>query len=287
MPVVAFATYRESPAITEDDALAAGVLRKRGIEVIPIVWDDPSADWNRFDLVIVRSSWDYHQKRISYERWLQSLPSGLLWNPPEAILANLNKRYLLELERRGINVVPTAYVQASETSNLKTIIEKRGWNEVVVKPAVSLGARSTWRSSFAAGAGDEQKFSEQVKSEDTLVQEYFPEIASAGEWSFIFFNGQFSHAVLKKPCDGDFRVQNHFGGHAERARPCTELIAQASATLLEIGSSLLYARVDGIERDGLLFVMELEINEPHLFLSLSENADILFANAIMRLLQRS
>ena len=117
-----------------------------------------------------------------------------------------------------------------------------------------------------------------------LVQPYFPEIASSGEWSLMFLDGKYSHAVLKKPAGGDFRVQRHFGGKPEAAAPSGRLVDQASAILSKIGAPLLYARVDGIERDGDFVLMELEVNEPYLFLSLSDDAAARFADAIVRLL---
>jgi len=119
-----------------------------------------------------------------------------------------------------------------------------------------------------------------------LVQPYCPEIASNGEWSLIFFDGTYSHAVLKKPVDGDFRVQRHFGGRPEAAAPSARLVDQATAILRKIGAPLLYARADGIERDGDFVLMELEVNEPYLFLSLSDDAAARFADAIVRLLSQ-
>lgn len=260
MPRVAFVTYQQSPGISDDDRLVAEVLHRRGVTVQAAIWDSPEVDWSSFDRVIIRSTWDYHLKPPSYERWVRSFLArpDQLWNPPALVLANLNKRYLIELAERGVQIVPTKYVAVGETQSLQAIIESQRWDDVVIKPAISATARGTWRSSLAVANADQQRFTDQAKAEDMLVQAYFPEIASSGEWSIIFFCGQYSHAVLKRPAHGDFRVQRHVGGEAAGAVPSPELVEQVSAILSKIGAPLLYARVDGIERDGLFVLMELE-----------------------------
>jgi glutathione synthase/RimK-type ligase-like ATP-grasp enzyme len=289
MPRVAFATYQQSPQLSDDDRLVADVLRKRGVDVHPVAWDAPDVDWPSFDLVAIRSTWDYHLKPGLYEQWLRSfLPTAdRLWNPPTVVLGNLNKRYLGELAKSGVNVVPTAHVAGREELRLRTVIERSGWDEVVIKPAISASGRGAWRSSLAAAGRDQARFAHEGQARDMLVQPYFPEIASSGEWSLVFFDGTYSHAVVKKPADGDFRVQRHFGGRPEAATPAARLVDQASAILDKIGARLLYARVDGIERDGDFVLMELEVNEPYLFLSLSDDAPTRFADAIVRVLSEA
>jgi glutathione synthase/RimK-type ligase-like ATP-grasp enzyme len=208
-----------------------------------------------------------------------------LWNPPAVILGNLDKRYLIDLAGQGVDVVPTVCVRAGEEQRLGGIIERHAWEDVVVKPAISASARGTWRTSRAAARQDEARFAAQSRDQDLLVQPYCPEVASHGEWSLVFFDGEFTHAVLKKPADGDFRVQRHFGGQPMAAAPSARLVEQASALLARIAGRLLYARVDGIERNGDFVLMELELNEPYLFLSLSDVAAARFADAIVRILE--
>jgi glutathione synthase/RimK-type ligase-like ATP-grasp enzyme len=289
VPRVAFAIHQQLPQLSDDDRLAADALGRRGVDVRSAVWDAPDVDWASFDRVVIRSTWDYHLKPDTYERWLRTfLPTpGRLWNPPEAVLANLNKRYLIDLAKAGVNVVPTAYVGHTDVRRLQMILEHHGWDEAVIKPAISASGRGTWRTSLAAAGGDQERFAAQVRDQDTLVQPYFPEIASRGEWSLMFFGGGFSHAVLKKPAEGDFRVQRHFGGRPEAAVPGARLVEQAAAVLARLGAPLLYARVDGVEREGDFVLMELEINEPYLFLSLSDYSASIFADEIVRVLSES
>ena len=211
---------------------------------------------------------------------------GVLWNPPPVVLSTLDKRYLIELGQQGVTVVPTAVIAADDEEPLRAILDRYGWDHVVIKPAVSASARGTWRSRRATAADDEARFAEQHHARDLLVQPFCQEIVAVGEWSLVFFAGEYSHAVLKQPAAGDFRVQRHFGGIPAAAAAPARLVEQAAAILPRLGAPLLYARVDGIERDGALVLMELEVNEPHLFLSSSRDAPSRFADAILRVLGR-
>lgn len=207
-----------------------------------------------------------------------------LWNKSDVVLRNMDKRYLLALADKGVAVVPTVRLASSQEISLRDVLENSNWNDAVIKPAISAAAFQTWRTSLATAEADEMRFVEQLRSRDLLVQPYLPEVASGGEWSLMFFGGQYSHAVLKRPAAGDFRVQREFGGISVPTHPATALIRDAEFALATIGQELLYARVDGIEQNGRLILMELELIEPFLFLSSSSSAAERFANAILRLL---
>jgi glutathione synthase/RimK-type ligase-like ATP-grasp enzyme len=287
MPSVAFATYDQEPGISADDALAAEVLGRAGVAVTPAVWDDPGVDWSAFDAVVIRSTWDYPLKAEQFELWLRGLAASgaRLWNAPEPVLWNTNKRYLLDLAGRGVNAVPTEHLTAGDWPDLKAILERRGWDEAVVKPAVAVGSYGAWRTSRATAEADQLRFGEQLGARDLLVQPFLPEVTSQGEWSLVFLGGEYSHAVLKRPAEGDFRVQEHLGGTSAPAEPDRALIDQGLSALAAVGQPLLYARVDGVERDGQLVLTELEIIEPSLFLGLAPAAGQRFAAAIVRLLR--
>jgi glutathione synthase/RimK-type ligase-like ATP-grasp enzyme len=280
MPHVAFATYREGPDIDPDDRPVAAALERAGVAVTPAVWDDPGVEWRAFDAVVIRSTWDYHLRPGEYEAWVRrfTAPGPRLWNPPTVVFANLHKSYLTRLP----NAVPTELVAAGSGRELRAVLERRGWDEAVVKPAVSAGAVGTWRISRADA--DEHRFSEQLRAADLLVQPYLREVESVGEWSLMFFETTYSHAVLKHPASGDFRVQEHLGGCSCPAEATPELVAQAHAALAAIDAPLLYARIDGVERDGQLIVTELEVTEPSLYLALGNGAADRFAQAILRTL---
>jgi glutathione synthase/RimK-type ligase-like ATP-grasp enzyme len=287
MPSVAFATYRDEPGIAEDDTLAADALRRAGVAVTPVVWDGSDADWSRFDAVVIRSVWDYFRKAGRFVQWIRGFTScsPRLWNQPESVLWNINKRYLLDLAVRGIPVVPTEYMTAAENPDLRAVLRRRGWSEAVVKPAIAVGSHGAWRTSTSAAEVDQARLAEQLDTGDALIQSYMPEIRSKGEWSLVFLGPEFSHAVLKQPHGGDFRVQEHLGGRVMQAEPDPDLVRQARAAVAAVGQPLLYARVDGVERDGQLVLMELEIIEPSLFFGLGPGSAGRFAEAILRVLQ--
>lgn len=283
---VAFATCQSLPQGSEDDMAVADALKRRNVAVTFAVWDSPNIEWSQFDSVIIRSTWDYYLKPDCYAEWLASFAgSGTqLWNPPELVRENLHKSYLATLAKKGVEVVPSAYVIAARPAELREVLETHGWAEAVIKPAISANAFGTWRTSLSTAAVDEKRFAEQVRSHDVLVQPYLPEVASKGEWSLIFFRGQYSHAVLKRPSVGDFRVQREFGGQAIPAAPTADLVEAAESILSIIPQDLLYARVDGIERNGRFVLMELEINEPYLFINSSADGATRFADAILSVL---
>ncbi len=279
---VAFVTCRNLPEMHADDRLVADVLRDRGLTVESTVWDDPAVDWRGYAGVVVRSAWDYHHEQDRYAAWLrQCAADGVkLWNPPGAVLANMNKRYLSDLAHRSVEVVPTEYLDIRHGQNLRLLLERRGWDQAVVKPAVSASAYGTWRTSLATADRDQQVFEEESSRHEVLVQPHIEEITTRGEWSLVFFAGKYSHAALKRPAAGDFRVQEELGGSAAPARPPDHLIDAARHILSLSPSPLLYARVDGVERSGRFMLMELEINEPYLFLGMSADAAVRFADAI-------
>jgi len=279
---VAFVTCRQLPDIHDDDGLAADVLRDRGIPVVSAVWDEPAADWRRYRCVVIRSTWDYHHHQDRYAAWLRRCADDgvRLWNPPATVLANMNKRYLSDLEQRGVDVVPTEYLDVGHGQSLRGLLERRGWDRAVVKPAVSASAYRTWRTTTATADRDQAAFEEDSARHEVLVQPHVDEIATRGEWSLVFFAGQYSHATIKRPAAGDFRVQEELGGRSAPAEPPDHVIESARHILSLSPSPLLYARVDGIERGQRFMLMELEINEPYLFLGSSPGAAVRFANAI-------
>lgn len=254
---VALVTWSGLPGLAADDQLLRDALLRDGHEVVAAVWDDPRVEWQSFEAIVIRSTWDYHKRESDFRAWLASLGDAPLWNPRTLLERNLHKSYLLDLP----NVVPTRIVQPGEHVDVAS--------RVVVKPAVSASAD---RTTIA-----EQSF---VATFEALVQPFVEEITTKGEWSLLFAAGAFSHAVLKQPQRGDFRVQHEFGGSAVAMAPPPALIEDAHAVLATIEEPWLYARVDGVERDGRLLLMELEMTEPSLFLALDADAPSRFARAI-------
>jgi hypothetical protein len=269
---IAFATCDEKPGIAPDDLVLAALLGERGARVEPWSWSDAAAPWDDFDLVVVRSTWDYHLQPERFRDWLDARER--LWNPPAVLRWNLDKRYLLDLEARGVAIVPTRLLKRGH--DLTEAL--REWPDAVVKPAVSASAFRTWR----VRAGEPRAEAEAVcRERDVLVQPFVKEIQSEGEWSLCFFAGRFSHAIVRRPGAGDFRVQEELGGSVARAEPDGALIAAASMALSKAQAETLYARVDGVRIDGAFHLSELELIEPCLFFGEDRAAAGRFCDAIL------
>jgi glutathione synthase/RimK-type ligase-like ATP-grasp enzyme len=280
---VALVTCRAYPQLAQDDRLLRDALIARGVVAEPVVWDEAAVDWAGFDSVVVRSTWDYHLRADAFDAWIGGLEQKEvpLWNPPEVLRWNSRKTYLRELETAGIPTVPTRFVEQGGAS-LASVLQETGWDDVVVKPVVSASAYETWRASRATLADDAARYARLLDEAAVMVQPFLPGIMTDGEWSLCFFAGQYSHAVLKRPRPGDFRVQADHGGEYAAAQPSPQLVAEAEKALRAAGRATLYARVDGCVMDGTFQLMELELLEPGLFLSTDAGAAARFADAVIR-----
>lgn len=288
---IAFVTSQPSPEIAPDDQLAVAILQSKGIPVDAVPWESHSFPWTEYSAVIIRSPWNYSHHADKFEDWLRTCQAAgvNLWNPAEVVLGNINKRYLLDFERQGFPIVPSQYVPAGTRTSLASLaelLESKGWEEAVVKPVVSAGAFQTWRTSSAQAANHQERFETECETSELIVQPFLPEITGEGEMSLIYFLGELSHCIQKRPAEGDFRVQPQHGGRNQLIDPPLHLVEHGRAILSAVGSPLLYARVDGILRNGEFLLMELEINEPNLFLGYSPDAPARFAAAIQSVLRR-
>ena len=281
---VAFVTSHHLPDLTADDRLAVAALAQRGVSVTPTVWNDDSVDWPTFDAVVVRSTWDYHKHSQEFRAWIERLAvaGARLWNPASVLRWNMHKTYLQALERDGVPVVPTAWLRQGSAATLRLVLDERGWQEVVIKPAISATAFRTWRVSMAEASDAHGRLMELLDAGDVMVQPFMREIQSEGEWSMIFFSGTFSHAVRKRPRDSDFRVQAEFGGTEAAETPSSDVLAAASRVLATVREPWLYARVDGVETARGFVLGELEMLEPSLYLGAHAEAPERFADAIVR-----
>lgn len=283
MTTIAFATYDQTPSLTDDDRPAADALAARGADVRAAVWDDPAVDWRDFDAVVVRSCWDYHLRPREFLAWVAGVEAAgvPLWNPPDVVRWNFEKTYLRDLERRGVPVVPTAWVERGANLDLRAILEREGWARAVVKPTVSLSAHETWVTSVERAREDEPAARRTLARGGVMVQPFVEEVVSGGEWSLVFFAGEYSHAVLKRPANGDFRTQSDFGGSKTVAEPPAHVLGAARRAVAAVDAPLLYARVDGVEVGGQLLLMELELIDPELYFSKVPEAAARFAGALL------
>ena len=282
MPRIALATHAKLPTLNDDDRLLVPALAALGVTAVPAVWDSSDVCWDELQGVLIRSSWDYHLRAPEFLAWIARLERAgvTVWNPGDLLRWNHHKRYLRDLAAEGVATVATRWLARSEEVDLSALLAAAGWREAVVKPAVSASAFGTWRTSTASASGDQARLDQMLSAGDVMVQPLLPEVSDAGEWSLLFLGRRFSHAVLKRPAPGDYRVQWEFGGSAVSAAPADHLIADAARVIAAVPGDPLYARVDGVERAGRLVLMELELIEPHLFLGWDAGAAGRLARAI-------
>ena len=180
--------------------------------------------------------------------------------------------------------MPTIWISENQNVQLRSILENQNWDRVIIKPEVSASAYLTISASLSTVSDNQKQLDEILKNSGALIQEFRNEIVETGEWSLIFFEREFSHAVLKHPRTGDFRVQEELGGIISAEIPSESLINQAQKVLNSVNGPLLYARVDGIVADEEFLLMELELIEPSLFMEFSTGAANRFAQSIITLL---
>jgi glutathione synthase/RimK-type ligase-like ATP-grasp enzyme len=271
---IALATSQKWPQLHPDDHQLLTELGKLGAEAVPAVWTDASTAWTTFDLVVIRSCWDYHVRLDEFLFWLEKLDSAdvPVANPSTVLRWNSHKGYLAELEKRGVAIPATRIVRRG--SAVPALLD----GNVIIKPAVSASANETHL--FASAAEAMADLERLVQSGDVIIQEFVPEVISDGEWSLVYVGGELSHAVKKAPKAGDFRVQQELGGSATAARPPAQVREAAERALAAVEDDLLYARVDLVQRPGGVVLMELELIEPSLFLETGEGSSSRFAEAI-------
>jgi glutathione synthase/RimK-type ligase-like ATP-grasp enzyme len=279
--LLALITWSGLPQGAESERLMLPYLAAAGVETQIIDWRSP-VGFNKFDLVVLRSCWDYHLRGTEFTEWLRRIAHEVpVLNDLPTVLWNQNKFYLQELESRGIEIAPTIFATGRGVIGAAEHSKIRSWPKVVVKPAVSASAHKTFLIDGAAFPAYPE-LARQMGGQPFLIQQFIPEIQDEGEISFIYIDGLFRHAVLKRPAAGDFRVQKEHGGSAETFLPSAALLDQANqiaAAVQQVRDSL-YCRIDAVAREDKLVLMELELIEPELFLGLAEGAGERFAEAI-------
>lgn len=281
---VAFATCAEKPAGTVDDRLLSDYLRGRGHDVSYEVWSAGDADWKRYDLVFIRSTWDYHFHLPKFLAWAERVSQVTrVLNTRSVIEWNSTKEYLVELAGKGVSSVPTIL-----GSELKALMERaeaalEEYEAIIVKPAVSAGAKRT----FKVTTPDEalEAIESALVKGVVLVQPFIESIEEDGEVSLIYVRDgdwRFTHGVQKRPKHGDYRVQAEFGGSLDpfKGEPALHTFAKGALAHAPEGTS--FARVDIVDWKRTPMIGELELIEPELFFRFSPEAVERFASLIER-----
>jgi glutathione synthase/RimK-type ligase-like ATP-grasp enzyme len=258
---VALASCLALPELDPDEAPLLGALRARGIHAETLAWDDPTSRFDDARLTVIRATWNYHRKPERFARWVESTARQTsLFNSAEVVRWNMHKRYLLELSERGVAVLPTELILRGSDRTLAEIRAVRGFESVVIKPAVSAGSRATARFMVNEGAAAEAHLRMITAQEDALVQPYVPEVTQRGERSLVWIDGEITHAVRKAA---------RFDGAAESITPAHDVTdeerALAQRAVSAVGTPLFYARVDLVVTPSGPMLMELELIEPSLY----------------------
>lgn len=272
--------------ILTEDALIQKSLEKIGLKVFRTSWSNPDFDWTSTRAAFFSTTWDYFDRYAEFSKWLEDIRSKtLLINPYETIKWNLDKHYLNDLEEAGINVPETIFAEVGETINLLQLFNKSGWKETVLKPAISGAGRHTYRLNKNSVTNYENIFSELLKNESMMLQEFQENVISKGEVAYMVMGNKFTHAILKKAKKGDFRVQDDFGGTVELYDASQKEIDFALNTVAKCGKETTYARVDVIyDNNNKLAVTELELIEPELWFRFKNSAADDLAKEVMSIL---
>lgn len=264
------------------DHLAVEPLRRLGWEVDNVAWTDPNADWRRYDVVVIRSTWDYQNKPHAFLKTLEAIEAAnvRLLNSSSLCKWNFEKTYLRDLEKRNVPTIPSRWLDRLTAEDLEASFEQFG-ERIVVKPIVGANADDTFiltrSESFPNGA----TVLDLYRDKPLIVQPFLESIQTEGEYSLIYFGGRFSHAAQKIPRCGDFRVQEEHGGHFRLVELGPDLLEVGRRTLDVVEEDWLYARVDLVRvSDGQPVVIELELIEPSLYFNLDPESPHRFAKAL-------
>jgi glutathione synthase/RimK-type ligase-like ATP-grasp enzyme len=287
-PRLALATCDAQPLLFGEERELLPALRARGVDAEAVIWSDPRVDWASFDAVVLRSTWDYFERYPEFCAWLARVESVTrVYNPPSLVRWNSDKMYLRELAQRGTRIVPTVFCEAREPANLARILRDSEWDDAVMKPCVSGGAYRTHRVRAETAAADQAEMNAILATTGVLVQPFFPEIQTEGEWSFVFFGGTLSHTVLKVAVRDEYRIQTQFGGTFSEVTPEPWLLAQVQGVVSALPEAPAYARIDGLVRGRDFYLMEAELIEPYLYLSAAPGSLERCADLIEMLVRRS
>ena len=268
--------------LDEDLPACAAALTAAGIDHDVVAWDDPTVQWSAYDVLVLRSTWDYHVRYGEFLAWLDTVAAVTrVCNSPAMVRWNTDKRYLRHLQAHGVPVAPTVFHEPGGPVHVPPM-------EVVVKPAVSAGATDTER--YAADRHDEAvAHVERLLSAGrvAMVQPYLQGVEEHGETALVYFHGRFSHAIRKGailvPDVG--RVEGLYAEEDIRPRsPSAVELALGAQVLAAVPPDLgvpMYARVDLVPGpDGAPVVLEFELAEPSLFVFTAPGAADRFAQAV-------
>ncbi|MFB6355621.1 MAG: RimK family alpha-L-glutamate ligase, partial [bacterium] len=203
-----------------------------------------------------------------------------IWNPPEVLRWNMNKLYLKELRETGVPVIPSVFIPQGARVPLDSVMEEKNWERVVVKPLIGAGGYKMSQIDRSEADSHQEDVQRLADERGVLIQPYLTSIEENGEFSFVFFGGAYSYAVHKLPAKNEYLVHKDRGGHYEKTEPSDDLIRQAGECLSNLTKQWLYLRLDAVQVEGRLKVVELEALEPSFYFDTVPEGAEYFAEAI-------
>jgi len=266
------------------DFLLDAPLAQRGWKTHLVSWRDKNVDWDAFEVVIIRSPWDYQRDAKLFIQVLENIEasSARLENPLNLVKWNLNKTYLKELQQKDIPIVPTIWVDSFKPQSLSKFYADLHTEEIVIKPILSANADNTFRLPMIKMTDHIAALSYVFSHRSFMVQPFMQAIVNEGEFSLFYFAGGYSHAILKKPKKNDFRVQEEHGGILTKIVPERALLQHAERVNQLLDPAPLYSRLDFVRYGTGFAVMEIELIEPSLYFNMDKDAAERFAQAFVR-----
>jgi glutathione synthase/RimK-type ligase-like ATP-grasp enzyme len=252
---------RRSDAFEHDrmmDALRPA-FKAQGMSVHDVDWADEMVNWSDFDAALIGTTWDYWDHWDTFLETLSNIEAKIpLFNGAKLVRWNSHKGYLRDLEAKGARLIPTLWIDQVTPQNAADAFDTLSSETLVFKRQVGAGADGQYRLRCGDDLPD--------MPNPMMVQPFLPKIVEEGEISFIFVDGEFSHALIKRAAKGDYRIQSTYGGTEEAITPSTEDLSDAKTILGALDVPPLYARVDMLRgEDGGLLLMEMELIEPYLY----------------------
>lgn len=268
------------------DDLLHSPLYDAGWTVETISWKKENVNWSQFDVVIIRSPWDYQQDANAFIHRLEEIQSSSrLLNDLNTVKWNISKTYLKDVQKAGIDIVPTIFSNHLDQTLLDTAFEQFHCDELIIKPVISANADDTFRLSKILTDREFTDYQAVFLDREFMLQPFISNIMDEGEYSLFYFGNQFSHAIKKVPKSGDFRVQEEHGGQLFSVQPDKELLQIAEKTLSSIPSKTLYARLDYVRYQHQYVAMELELIEPSLYFNMDEGSPRRFVDAMVAMME--
>jgi glutathione synthase/RimK-type ligase-like ATP-grasp enzyme len=279
----AFLTLDERGDFVIDDEHAIAPLAQLGWQVETLSWRQTTQPWADFDAVIIRSTWDYWDDVPAFLEVLAEIDGQTrLANPLGLVRWNVAKTYLRDLETAGVGVVRTLWLDGLGGVGPDQCATRLGAEELVVKPVIGANGQDAFRFGSEEDPERWARITERFPGRACMVQPFMRNVLEEGEFSLFYFNGRFSHAILKVPAAGEFRSQEERGAEIHAIEPEPTLLSCGQRAIAAVSPAPLYGRIDFVRNAGEGFsVMELELIEPSLYLRMDSAAPMKFARALV------